>query len=98
MMTTLGELSRLGYEIELRQIDSDLSARSKIPFQVSSASPSELKQYQISAVPVLLVGDIKRQTFFKLQGYQPKEAVLQALQTHSRQNNLHQNNSHGGES
>jgi hypothetical protein len=81
MMKTIGELSQLGFWIELRQVDSDLSIRSQIPFPVSSATPKELKQYQIEGVPLLLVGDLKRGTFFKIQGEQPTDAVLQAIRS-----------------
>jgi len=81
MMKTIGELSQLGFWVELRQVDSDLSARSQIPFPVSSATPKELKQYQIEGVPLLLVGDLKRGTFFKIQGEQPTDAVLRAIRS-----------------
>ena len=86
LSTTIRELSQLGYWIELRQIDSDTSIRSRIPFPVSQASPAELKQYQISGVPLLLVGDLKQGTYFRVEGYQTKDAVLQALTTESNSN------------
>ncbi|MGK5086533.1 hypothetical protein WDW86_03150 [Bdellovibrionota bacterium FG-2] len=79
LSTTIRELSSLGYWIELRQVDRDESARAKIPFPVSSAKPEELKQYGIESVPVLLVGDLQKKSFFKMQGYQATGAVLGAL-------------------
>lgn len=84
MMGTVRELMQLGYWIELRQIDGDVSARSRIPFAVTSATPEELKRYQIESVPVLLVGNLKTQSFSKIQGYQPTTSVLAALQGTSR--------------
>ena len=79
LSTTIRELSALGYWIELRQVDRDESARAKIPFSVSPAPPEELKQYGIESVPVLLIGDLKAKSFFKMQGYQTAAAVLGAL-------------------
>ncbi len=81
MMGTVRELMELGYWVELRQTDSDVSARSRIPFAVTSATPEELKRYQIETVPVLLVGNLKTQSFSKIQGYQPTAEVLRALRT-----------------
>lgn len=77
--TTLRELAGLGYWIELRQVDRDASVRARIPFPVTSATPQELKQYGIESVPVLLVGDLKARSFFKMQGDQSAAAVVAAL-------------------
>jgi hypothetical protein len=80
MLDTVKELSQMGFLVELRQIDQDLSIRARIPFPVTSASHQELKQYKIDGVPLLLVGDPSQGTFFKIQGYQSTHSVLQALQ------------------
>lgn len=79
MMETVKALMNRGFFVELRQIDSDIKARNKIPFPVVSATPADLKQYKIQSVPVLLVGDLKAKTFFKVEGYQTEQAVLSAL-------------------
>jgi hypothetical protein len=79
MIQTAQSLSQRGYWIELKQIDQDFRARERIPFPVSSASGAELKQYQIESVPLLLVGDLKSRTYFKIQGYQTEESVLRAF-------------------
>lgn len=81
LSTTIRELSSMGYWIELKQVDRDESARARIPFPISPAMPDELKRYGIESVPVLLVGDIKAKSFFKMQGYQNYQAVLSALST-----------------
>ena len=81
MLGTMADLSRQGYWVELKQIDSDVKARASIPFAVTGATPSELKQYQIQSVPLLLVGDLKRQTFFKISGYQTTSSVLATLRS-----------------
>ena len=82
MMGTISELMQLGYWVELRQIDKDVAARSKIPFPVTGATPDEVHRYQIESVPVLLVGDLKAKTYFKIQGYQSTAAVVSALRQH----------------
>lgn len=79
MLGTVSELASRGYYVELRQTDQDRSIRAQIPFPVADASPQELKSYGIQAVPVLLVGDLKRGTFSKMQGYQPTSQVISAL-------------------
>ncbi len=79
MMDTVKALMNRGFFVELRQIDSDVKARKAIPFPVVSATPAELKQYKIQSVPVLLVGDLKAKTFFKVEGYQSEQAIFTAL-------------------
>ena len=83
LATTIHELSDLGYWIELRQVDHDEAARARIPFPVNPASSDELKRYRIESVPVLVIGDLKAKSFFKMQGYQASPAVLSALQESS---------------
>ena len=79
MMGTLSELAARGYFVELRQVDKDRSTRSRIPFPVADATPEELKTYGVEAVPVLLVGDLKNKSFFKMQGYQTAASILTVL-------------------
>jgi hypothetical protein len=85
MMGTLAELSALGFFVELKQVDQDVSVRARIPFPVKSAMPPELRQYGIQSVPLLLVGDLKRHSFFKIEGYQPTNAVLQTIRGQTTQ-------------
>jgi glutaredoxin len=79
MMGTMNELAGLGYYVELRQVDRDRSTRAKIPFPVTDATPEELKTYGVQAVPVLLVGDLRRKSYFKIDGFHPTSAVVAAL-------------------
>lgn len=78
--TTIHELAAMGFWIELRQVDRDERARARIPFSVQPASPEELKRYGIERVPILLVGDLKAHSYFKMQGDQTAQSVLTALQ------------------
>lgn len=79
MMGTLKSLTQRGFLIELKQVDRDIQARSRIPFPVTQASAGELKQYQIESVPTLLVGDLTARSYFKIQGYQTEQSVLTAI-------------------
>ena len=79
MLGTMSELAARGYYVELRQIDQDRSIRARIPFPVTDASAAELKTYGIQAVPVLLIGDLKKKSYSKLDGFQSTPAVLSAL-------------------
>jgi hypothetical protein len=79
MLGTVADLMRMGYWVELKQVDKDTSIRAKIPFSVSDASPQELKQYQIEAVPVLLIGNLKKQNFAKVQGYHEAREIIESL-------------------
>ena len=79
MLGTVADLMRMGYFVELKQVDKDTSMRAKIPFSVSDASADELKRYQIDAVPVLLIGDLKKQTFAKIQGYHGAQEIAESL-------------------
>jgi len=79
MLGTVADLMRMGYWVELKQVDKDTSMRAKIPFAVSDASADELKRYQIEAVPVLLIGDLKKQTFAKIQGYHGAQEISESL-------------------
>ena len=79
MMGTLAELSRQGFYVELRRVDRVPGFVPKFPFPYQQASSEELKRQQIKAVPVLMVGNLRDQTFFKMQGFQTPEAVLTAI-------------------
>lgn len=84
MIGTISELSKLGYFFELRQVDRDKSKVSHIPFPISDAQAGELQLYGIQAVPVLLVGDLKKETYFKMEGYQTASAVIAALNSYQK--------------
>jgi glutaredoxin len=86
MIETLKALSQRGYFIELKQVDSNTLTRSRIPFPVTAATSTEMKQYKIESVPVLLVGDLKARTYFKIQGYQTEANILKTLSDISEPN------------
>lgn len=79
MFSTMKELQNLGYFVELRQLDSDLSVRKKLPFPVHSVSKKELHKRDIQGVPVLFVGDLKKKLVYRLKGYQTTESIFTKL-------------------
>lgn len=79
MIETVSQLLRSGYYVELKQIDSDLGIRSKLPFPVTDASKEELSRYKIESVPVLLIGNLKKGTVSRVDGYQTAQTVVEAM-------------------
>ena len=79
MMGTLSTLSNLGFMVELRQVDADTKIRAEIPFPVVSATRDDLKKFQVEGVPLLLIGNLKKGTVARVQGYQSAEDVLKVL-------------------
>lgn len=77
MFSTITELERRGFLVEARQIDGK-PARD-LPFASIPASPDEIKRQSIRSVPLLLIGDLQKQTVYTLTGYQSVENVLEAL-------------------
>ena len=80
MMTTLQELQELGYYVEVRQVDHNSQVAKAIPFPLEYATPQELKEKGINSWPVLFVGDLAKKVTYRLNGYQPTEKVLSAIQ------------------
>lgn len=79
MIATAQALSERGFFLEYRQLDFDSQHPTALPVVATAASAQELKQYGIQAVPVLLVGHLKQQRFFKIAGYQTESSVLTAM-------------------
>lgn len=77
MKDTLLELQSLGFEVEVRSLDSVEKAS---PFPTVMATSSEIKS--IETVPLLIVGDLKNQKVYRLKGYQSSQDILSFLQTH----------------
>jgi len=79
MLKTAKSLQTDGYYIEIKQIDSDYAALSGLPILVEPASSAEIKRHKINSVPMLLVGDLKEKTIFKINGYRSRIEVLNLL-------------------
>ena len=79
MFETLLALQQRGYFVEARQIDDDDKALGPTPIAVVHASKGELKQKEISSVPLLLIGDLKKKVVYRMTGYQPFETVTEVL-------------------
>ena len=81
MMGTLSQLQSQGYYVEARQIDDDPRGLSGLPIPAERAAPGEIQSKAIQSVPLLLVGDLKAKTVFRITGYQNASDVLKALPT-----------------
>jgi len=79
MFLTLADLQAQGFFVEARQLDRNGQVNSKLPFPSELASPDEIAQKNIQSVPLLLIGDLKRKLVYRLSGFQPADAVLNAI-------------------
>lgn len=81
MIKTMRDLQHIGYYIELRQIDDDFSETKKLPLILKKAKKEEISKNKIMSVPLLLIGNKKEKTFFRISGYRTTKEVLAAIQT-----------------
>jgi hypothetical protein len=79
MFDTLGELARLGFFVEARQIDTGPLTGFRVTVPVERATAPELKARSISSVPLLLAGDLERKVVLKMTGYKSPNEVIQAI-------------------
>jgi glutaredoxin len=79
MFETLSELQRIGFYVDARQVDSDPKGLQGLPVPAKRAEEAEIKSQKITGVPLLLAGDLKTKTAYRIQGYQTVSQVLGAL-------------------
>lgn len=79
MFETLSELQARGYYVEAKQVDSDPRGLEGVSIPTTRATPGELKEKDIQSVPVLLIGDLKLKSVYRLTGYQPLSNVFAAI-------------------
>ena len=79
MMDTMLDLKNMGFFVELRQIDDNQEYSKNLPFVVMKASKKELQSKNITAWPVLFVGDSQKKLIYRIGGYQSTESILSAL-------------------
>ncbi|MFK7824828.1 MAG: hypothetical protein AB8G05_11765 [Oligoflexales bacterium] len=80
MLSTVQELQKMGYFIEVRQID-DKKPSFAIPFLVRQASKDELLDKKIDSWPLLFVADTKNQLIYRINGYQTSQNIMNILST-----------------
>lgn len=80
MFGTLSELQTKGFFVEAKQLDRENAQVRTLPFPVDLAALDEAKQKNIQSVPLLLIGDLKKQVVYRLTGFQPTNEVLKAIQ------------------
>ena len=79
MFGTLTELQARGFIVEAKQVDHGSLQGLALPFPTEHATEREIKEKGIQSVPLLLVGDLKRKTIYRLSGYQTPSSVFQAI-------------------
>lgn len=82
MFETLNDLQDRGYFVEARQVDRGSLEHIKSSVAIVSASSAEVKKYSISAVPLLLIGDLRSKKVYRQSGFMTPEQIL--AQIHER--------------
>ncbi len=79
MMKTMEELQLRGFFVEGRQVDDDPKGIAGLTFPTARATPGEIAKKEIQSVPVLLIGDLKKKSVYRLSGYQSLQSVFNAI-------------------
>lgn len=82
MFETLNDLQDRGYFVEARQVDSGPldHLRSHVPMVMAKAG--EIKQYNVTAVPLLLIGDLKNKKVYRQSGFMTPEQIIAQIRAH----------------
>ncbi len=81
MFATLNDLQDRGYFVEARQVDRGPIQHIKSLVPIVTASSDEVKSFNVSSVPLLLVGDLKNKAVYRQAGFATPEDVLAELRT-----------------
>lgn len=85
MFGVLKRLQDAGYKIEALQVDNDRVPTEESGVPIGRSSLSELKNHGGSAVPYLVIADLKRKALLPgIQGYHDYEEVMALLREASR--------------
>jgi hypothetical protein len=79
MMGTLSALRAQGYFVEAHQVDNDPEGLKGLPIPAERAAPGEIEAKTIKSVPLLLIGDLKSKTVYRITGFQTVDDVLKSL-------------------
>lgn len=79
MLGTLGELQKIGFFVEARQVDNDPKGIAGYSVPITRVAPGEVQSKDVQSVPVLFIGDLQKKEVYRLTGYQPLTAVLTTL-------------------
>jgi len=82
MFETLNDLQDRGYFVEARQVDNGPLDQIRSHVAIVAATAGELKQYNVTAVPLLLIGDLKHKKVYRQSGFMNPEQIL--AQIHER--------------
>ena len=79
MFETLIALQNKGYFVEAKQIDVQSPLLQNVAIPTEMASPQDIQSKAIQSVPLLLIGDLKKQVVYRLTGFQTVSNILNAL-------------------
>jgi thiol-disulfide isomerase/thioredoxin len=79
MFSTISELQKKGFLVEARQVDNKPISNLPIEFPVERATTQELKAKKITSVPLLLVGDLKEKTVYRITGFQTTKSIFDTI-------------------
>ena len=82
MFETLNDLQDRGYFVEARQVDKGPLDQIKSHVAIVPATSAELAQYNVTAVPLLLVGDLKQKKVYRQSGFMTPEQILAQVHEH----------------
>jgi len=81
MLETVKTLHKLGFYVELRQIDRNFNQTKSLPFPVIPVSNKELQAKKINAWPVLFISDLNKKLNYRINGYQTANDILIVLKS-----------------
>ncbi len=79
MFETLNDLQDRGYFVEARQVDRGSIAGIKSNVAVVQASTTEVQKFHVTAVPLLLIGDLKNKKVYRQSGFMTPDEVIAAI-------------------
>ncbi len=79
MFATLNDLQDRGYFVEARQLDRGSLGHLKSMVPIVAAASDEAKNFKVDAVPLLLIGDLKKKAVYRQSGFVTPEDVLAGL-------------------
>jgi len=79
MFSTVAELQQKGFLVEARQVDNKPLSNLPLEFPIERATSQELKEKKITSVPLLLVGDLKEKTVYRITGFQTTKTIFDTI-------------------
>jgi thiol-disulfide isomerase/thioredoxin len=84
MMQTMEDLSKRGFSVEAKQIDSLPFDTKGFSFPFSKASREDVAKQNISSVPFLLAADLKNQVTYRLVGFKTPSEIFSDIGNYAK--------------